>query len=245
MNSVENDSEQPRRYVEALFHLIDETNFPCIGAKAAMAKRQLQCFVGTDIRCSHDDEDIVKFLYEFVDHFRAGQSTLCSAAVIFETPTELSEEGFEFFLWSRLQAFADIDAKYSPYDARVSSDPVAKDFSFSMKTEALYVIGLHPASTRKARRFLYPAIVFNPHQQFEALRATGKYDLMKRAVRRRDQEYSGSVNPMLVDFGVSSEAIQYSGKQYGDNWKCPFASKHQGNDGHSSEERRGIFAEER
>jgi len=234
MNSAIYDGQLHQRSVEALFHLIDEASFPCIGAKAAMAKRQLQCFVGRDIRSAHDDAAIVEFLYKFVDQFRTGQSALSSAAVIFNNPTDLSEERFDFFLWNRLQAIADIDATYSPYDARVSNDPAANDFSFSMKAEALYVIGLHPASARKARRFSYPTIVFNPHQQFEALRSTGKYESMKQAVRRRDQEYSGSVNPMLVDFGVSSEAIQYSGKQYGDTWTCPFASKHRGNDDHSS-----------
>ena len=214
MNLVTNEGQQTQPCVEELYRLISDSGYPCIGAKAAVARHQLHCFVARDLRCPHDDAAIVKFLYEFVDWFREGKSAVCSAAVIFEGPQELSEEDFDCYLWNRLQALADIDAIHFPYDARVSSDATASDFGFSIKAEALYVIGLHPASSRKARHFAHPAIVFNPHQQFEWLRSTGKYDSMKRAVRRRDLEYAGSVNPMLADFGVSSEAIQYSGKQY-------------------------------
>ncbi|HTF16598.1 MAG TPA: guanitoxin biosynthesis heme-dependent pre-guanitoxin N-hydroxylase GntA [Chryseolinea sp.] len=245
MNAAGNDREKAERYGEELFHFIADSDYPCIGAKAAMAKQHLPCFVGTDIRCPHDDASIATFLFEFVDRFRSERpSAFYSAAVIFDQPQEISEEDFDTFLWNRLQAIADIDATFFPYDARVSGDPAATDFSFSIKAEALYVIGLHPHSARKARRFLHPGIVFNPHQQFDWLRSTGKYDSMKRSVRRRDLEYSGSVNPMLADFGVSSEAIQYSGKQYGNNWKCPFASKHQGNDHHSSQKWSGVLAKE-
>jgi FPC/CPF motif-containing protein YcgG len=243
MNLVKSDNQ--RRCVEELFRLIADSGYPCIGAKAAIAKQQLKCFVASDIRCPNDDPAIVSFLYEFVDRFKEVQSSLCSAAVIFEGPQELSEENFDSYLWNRLQALADIDAMNFPYDARVSSDAAASDFGFSIKSEALYVVGLHPASSRKARHFTYPAIIFNPHQQFEWLRSLGKYDTMKRAVRRRDLDYAGSVNPMLADFGVSSEAIQYSGKQYGDNWQCPFVSKHQRHDDHPSAKRSGVLTEER
>ena len=76
-------------------------------------------------------------------------------------------------------------------------------------------------SSRLARRFRYPTLVFNPHQQFEELRATAKYDMMKNVVRKRDVAYSGSINPMLQDFGESSEVYQYSGRKYDDTWQCP------------------------
>jgi hypothetical protein len=32
----------------------------------------------------------------------------------------------------------------------------------------------------------------------------------------------GSINPNLSDFGVHSEARQYSGRAVEDAWKCPF-----------------------
>jgi hypothetical protein len=42
-------------------------------------------------------------------------------------------------------------------------------------------------------------------------------------VRKRDIAYSGSINPMLNDFGNASEVYQYSGKQYTSDWVCPFS----------------------
>jgi FPC/CPF motif-containing protein YcgG len=48
---------------------------------------------------------------------------------------------------------------------------------------------------------------------------------MKKVVRRRDELYSGSVNPMLKDFGEAPEVFQYSGKQYDSTWKCPLHHK--------------------
>ncbi len=181
----------------------------------------------------------------FIDQYRRDRSVLCSAGVVFDEPGDLSEPEFEKFLWKRLQSLADIDAEAYVYDLRVSSDPADNNFGFSIYSEALYVIGLHPGSSRRARRFSRPAVIFNPHAQFEWLRARGKYDPMKRAVRQRDVEYSGSVNPMLADFGLSSEAVQYSGMQHGNSWKCPFASGHQRNEDHSPENGSGVSAETR
>jgi len=84
------------------------------------------------------------------------------------------------------------------------------------------VIGLSPNSSRDARRFRYPVIVFNPHAQFEELRSLKRFEKMKNIVRKRDVELSGSINPMLQDFGADSEVYQYSGMQYDRNWECPY-----------------------
>jgi len=45
---------------------------------------------------------------------------------------------------------------------------------------------------------------------------------MKNIVRKRDVALSGSINPMLQDFGAASEVYQYSGMQYDSTWQCPF-----------------------
>ena len=75
-------------------------------------------------------------------------------------------------------------------------------------------------------QFKYPALVFNPHAQFEKLRSTAKYEVMKNTVRKRDIALSGSVNPMLQDFGESSEVYQYSGRKYDADWQCPLKITH-------------------
>jgi FPC/CPF motif-containing protein YcgG len=45
---------------------------------------------------------------------------------------------------------------------------------------------------------------------------------MQETIRARDLELQGSINPMLSDFGVDSEARQYSGRAVEENWQAPF-----------------------
>ena len=55
---------------------------------------------------------------------------------------------------------------------------------------------------------------------------SGKYEKMKHVVRKRDIAFSGSINPMLKDFGEVSEIYQYSGRKYDDTWRCPLKINH-------------------
>ncbi len=211
---------------EDYFRYIEAKGFPCIGAKAALGKNQISVFVADHMACPKNDHGILRFLYTFVDDYRQSSNLYSSAVVIFKDPVDLDEDKFEIMFWARLQAISDIDSQQYPYDQRVGHDATAPEFSFSLKEEAFYLIGLHPGSSRLARRFSYPAIVFNPHTQFDRLRELNKYETTKQVVRNRDIQYSGSVNPMLADFGETSEAVQYTGRQYDKNWKCPFISQH-------------------
>ena len=97
----------------------------------------------------------------------------------------------------------------------------------SVAGEAFFVVGLHPGAHRPARCFRYPVMVFNSHDQFERMRADGRYDTMKRIIRKRDAALAGSINPVLEDFGTSSEARQYSGRKRaeGEVFQCPFSAK--------------------
>lgn len=205
---------------------LSDSAYPCVAARAATARNQIACMVAGHMGCPEDDRSILEFLYHFIDDFRIATTSFHSAAIIFQGPDIHTEEVFEDLLWQRLQSLALLDAENFDYDKRVSADPSAPDFSFSLGKEGLFIIGLHPGSSRHSRQFKYPALVFNPHAQFEQLRKSGRYENMKNIVRKRDTMYSGSINPMLADFGESSEVYQYSGRQYDDDWKCPLKISH-------------------
>jgi FPC/CPF motif-containing protein YcgG len=133
-----------------------------------------------------------------------------------------SERAFERLLWIQLQQLHERDLA-PDWDPAVSSDPADPDFSFSFEGTALFVIGLHPGSSRLARRFAWPALVFNPHAQFERLRRDGVFELLRDRIRERDLALQGTLNPNLADFGERSEARQYSGRDTTDTaWQCPF-----------------------
>lgn len=212
--------------IEEYLSFISNPHFPCVAAKAALSHGQIKCMVADHMECPADDKTILDFVYSFVDDYRAHKTLYHSATIIFKGPHIEDEKHFDRLMWQRLQALSDADARQFQYDERVSADPASPDFSFSLKKEAFFVIGLHPASSRQARRFTYPTLVFNPHEQFDILRLENHYESMKATVRKRDIQLSGSINPMLDDFGSSSEARQYSGRAYDNNWQCPLHNSH-------------------
>lgn len=212
---------------QAFRERIKDLSFPCIAARAAVQADRVMTFEATHIACPFDDQAILQFLHKFIDQYRNDADGFSSAVVIFREPIETSEALFEEHFWKRLQSLRDLDKLNYQYDPRVDSDPLSPGFSFSIKQEAFFIIGLHPGSSRPARKFAYPAIVFNPHQQFERLRKIDKYDKIKSVVRKRDQALAGTINPMLDDYGTRSEVFQYSGKEYDDNWICPLKTKHE------------------
>lgn len=65
-------------------------------------------------------------------------------------------------------------------------------------------------------------LVFNLHEQFEKLRAEGRYERMRERILDRDLAIAGSLNPMLARHGEASEARQYSGRAVEPDWGCPF-----------------------
>ncbi|AYA35694.1 YqcI/YcgG family protein [Hymenobacter oligotrophus] len=205
---------------------INNKEFPCVAAKTALTWNQLHCLVVDHLACPKDDADILQFIYDFVDDYRQSEKLYHSAAVVFKGPEETTEAMFEQLFWQRLQSLSNLDARRYGYDPRVVADPTSPDFSFSLKEEAFFVIGLHPGSSRAARRFKYPTMVFNAHQQFEQLRENGRYEYLQQTIRKRDEAFSGSINPMLANFGEASEAHQYTGSLHDDSWKCPFLSQH-------------------
>lgn len=207
-------------------NFIENKSFPCVAARAALANNQINCMVAGHMACPKDDMEILNFIYSFVDKYRKSDEPFQSAAILFNAPEIFSEQEFDQLMWQRLQALSNLDAGNYGYDKRVAANPQSPDFSFSLKEEAFFIIGLHPASSRPTRQFQYPALVFNPHAQFETLRKKEQYGKMKSIIRKRDIAYSGSVNPMLEDFGTASEVYQYSGKKYDHQWICPLKLQH-------------------
>ena len=71
---------------------INNKDFACIGAKAALAKKQIHCFIADNIACPKDDRDILNFLYMFIDEYRKSNKLYHSAAVIFRGPGFINDE---------------------------------------------------------------------------------------------------------------------------------------------------------
>jgi uncharacterized protein len=202
---------------------VDDPDFPCVGAKSALARGTLKIVPARDITSAWNDVQIHDELLTWAFDYRREPAGLRSLAVVFEGPTDLGEHDFERSMWERLQSLSDKDAwRGQDYDEGVSPDPDDKHFSLSFGGEAFFVVGLHPNASRPARRFASPSLVFNLHDQFERLRAEGRYERMREAIISRDVALAGEANPMLARHGEASEAAQYSGRMVPEDWQCPF-----------------------
>ena len=201
-----------------------QQEFPCVGARAAFNSESYLLRVYDQLGAAATTQALARDLFEFTRSDIRHASEYATFVAVFAGPDGDDEARFEQRLWQQLGALNRADAEHFEYDSTVQSDPADPQFSFSFAGQALYVIGMHPGSSRMARRFRWPTLVFNPHEQFERLRADGKWKRMQQTIRERDLELQGSVNPMLSDFGQRTEARQYSGRAVEENWRAPFTA---------------------
>lgn len=201
-----------------------EPNFPCLGAKAAFNSDSQTIRVFDELGSVESTAELAAGLNDF----RGAIGDYSSFIAIFERPRNTTEIEFERLFWRQLRLLHAHDADSKAWAPNVASDPADPHFSFSFDGQALYVIGMHAHSSRAARRFPWPAMIFNPHEQFERLRADGKWKHMQETIRERDRQLQGTINPMLSDFGEQSEARQYSGRAVEEDWRAPFKAASSG-----------------
>ena len=204
---------------------IKQDGFPCVGAKIALNKEQIVTLDFDDISSNQNNENILDELYQFITNSNSSKPLYFSFVATFKNSTLTSEKEFEDALWDKLQNLYDRDSMTHKWDKRVSDNPDDSEFSFSLGGEAFFIIGLSPFAKRRARRFKHPSIVFNLHSQFQVLKESNKFNALRDKIRTSEEAFSGSANPNLHDYGVLSEARQYSGRTVSNSWKCPFSTR--------------------
>jgi FPC/CPF motif-containing protein YcgG len=202
---------------------VQHPDFPCLGAKGVVRVNRYELEVYGALGNGSDAPRLVSDLARFSE--AAVDDRLSAFVAVFPDAPPEDEIDFERRLWKELQLLHEADPHHARGPEGVSSDPEDPLFSFSVGGRAFFVVGLNPRSSRVARRFVWPALVFNPHEQFSRLRAEGRFEGLRSAIRARDIALQGSENPNLADFGERSEARQYSGRQTEGDWKCPFHHK--------------------
>jgi uncharacterized protein len=226
---VNRNASIPRAALEKLFAaFVERSDFPCLGAKSAFSSGSYRVSAYERLADPFSSRRLAVDLTQFQESKLRAESAYATFVAIFHAPRLVSEETFEALLWSQLQQLHEIDRTRYEWDSSVSSNPSDSRFSFSFAGKAFYVIGMHPNSSRMARRFAFPAMIFNPHEQFERLRSEGHWRKMQATIRERDIALQGNINPMLSDFGETSEARQYSGRAVENNWRPPFRKSDSG-----------------
>lgn len=198
---------------------VNAPGFSCLGARAAVHREAFRFGAYAAMASGMATAALAADLEVFARESAGVEFTTFVAAFVEVAPED--EDEFEARLWSQLRALHALDPAPA-WDPEVSDDPDSPRFSFSFAGRAFFVVGLHPGSSRLARRFGWPVLVFNPHAQFQRLRADGRYPGLRGAIRRRELALQGTLNPNLGDFGEMSDARQYSGRAVEPGWTCPF-----------------------
>jgi uncharacterized protein len=202
--------------------LVLNDHFTCFGGKAALRQGAYRFGLYGEMASAPAARGLAHDLFTFTRETPAMNSSFTTFLASFTGPNPPDEPTFEQTLWRTLQLLHDLDAPHHRWDPAVSSDPADPHFSFSFGGVAFFVVGLHAASSRAARRFAWPTLVFNPHEQFDRLKDSGRFPRLQQVIRQAEQQLQGDTNPMLADYGTRSEAAQYSGRRVGAEWKCPF-----------------------
>lgn len=213
--------DTPLQPEEIFASYIGAESFPCLAAKTAVARERVTFFRATSIDCPAHDAQLLDALKKFASPDNE-ETPFRSFVALFPDSDAKSPAEFEKSLWRRLQGLHELDAADADWDPSVDSDPASPNFSMSLGGHAFYVVGVHPRSSRLARKFPVTGMVFNLHRQFEQLRAEERYHRFSEAIIERDIALQGWANPMLDEHGNSSEARQYSGRMVADDWVCPF-----------------------
>ena len=147
--------------------------FPCVGAKSAINRGMYKFGLYLEMGSAESTTALCRDLRTFITEYIPKDGYFTTFIASFVGPISLDEEQFESLLWQQLQRMHDNDEV--DWDETVSSAPNDPSFAFSFAGCAFFVIGLHASSSRWARRFAWPTLIFNAHHQFEQLRANGKY----------------------------------------------------------------------
>lgn len=195
-------------------------DFSCVAARAALNTSAYAFASYGELGSPRATAALARDLERFCRDQDRMDSDFTTMIAVFRGPQPMDEPTFEARLWAQLRALHRADR--SPYSSEVSADPRDPTFGFSFAGRAFFIIGLHPGSSRVARSFPYPALVFNAHRQFRALKADGRWPRFQETIRGRELKLQGTLNPNLADHGQASEARQYSGRAVEPDWQAPF-----------------------
>lgn len=179
--------------------LVLDPAFPCLGARSAFQRESYVFHLYDDLTSISSLRDLADHLADFAQRRPSMPGRFSTLVASFLAPPTVADgQSWDTLIWRTLQQLHEWDAV--PWDPSVSSDPSSPDFCFSFAGDGYVVVGLHPGASRHARRFAYPTLVFNAHDQFQGMRHRGEFGRFQESIQKRDVRLQGSVNPKETVF---------------------------------------------
>ncbi len=202
-----------------------QKNYPCVAAVQSVLRGEYLVGIYGEFGSGRHWSKFRGDLFKFLEAVKKNDSRYLSFWAVFDRqdePAQDDETEFEKKLWRELSFLTSQEDREKDWAPEDISAPHDKGFCFSLGGEKLFVVGLHPKSSRLARQFSRPALVFNVFSQFEKFEKDGTYQALVNSIRQRDLKFQKSLNPMVVEHSEQWEGIQFSGKKNSQDWQCPF-----------------------
>ena len=221
---LETDLPNTKHINNEIRSLILQDKYPCVAAIQSVVRHDYVIGTYGQFGTGTHRHRLRTDLLNFLELQRSTQSRFMSFWAVFTTPIQTpdNELDFENKLWRELSFLSSEEARAVDWGNINASDPNDPSFCFSLNGVKLFVVGLHPESSRLARRFSRPAMVFNALSQFETFEKEGTYAALVKTIRHNDLKFQGSINPMVLAHGDVWESIQYSGRENPESWQSPF-----------------------
>ncbi|MEY9933137.1 FPC/CPF motif-containing protein YcgG [Catenulispora sp. GP43] len=204
-----------------------DPSFPCLGGASAVRRGSYRLRIYPELGSPAAIEDCAEQLRRFTAENPAPTHPVAVHVAVFDGPYGLDEAGFEELLWRQLCGMHELDDADADADAAGPGEPTGSDGEdnedneddpgFCYQGRDFFVVGLHAAASRIARRFQWPTLAFNALSHERPLQDAGKYGDMLRKIRERDLRLQGSLNPTLT----LPQLAQFSGRDVGADWRCP------------------------
>ncbi len=129
---------------------IIEDDHPCIMSQTIFSSENYELNTYTGLGSATAASRILEDLKVYLETYDFSTNEFFSFIAVFDDASDYSEKDFESLLWEQLQQIHNLDDEN--WDKTVSSDPKKKSFSFSVLGTAFYIVGMHPNSSRNARK---------------------------------------------------------------------------------------------
>lgn len=198
--------------------LIRDTQYPCLGARAAAQRGTAAHQSFSSLRDPSEIDALADALRKFSDD-SGHDGEPRSFIAIYPRDSHADAREFECSLW---QLLADLHARdREAWPTHAPRVPGARDFRYFFAGHPWFIVGMSPVLDRPSRQSSVPAFAFNPSAMFDRLRASGRYDRFAAAVKARDFRFSGTSYLGPVRYPDLGDAPQYAGQEFSDSWRCP------------------------